>query len=424
MLLLPPRMGKSELASRRFPAYYLGQRPDHQFLSFSATAEFAGDFGRDVRNIMGSPEYAKLYDTRLAEDSQAKGRWHTTDGGIYYAVGVGGSVMGKGAHVALIDDPFASMQDAYSETTRERVWHWYTSTVYNRLMPGGAIVIINHRMHEDDLCGRLLKQAETGGDKWDIVQLPAINADGTALWPEAYPIEALRRIQAVTPPRDWSGLYMQNPTPDEGTFFKRDWFKRRYREYPEHIRTYITCDYAVTEGGGDWTVMTVFGVDENEDIYILDMVRIQSDTLTWIEAFIELCKAWQPLMVVEPRDQINNSLGPFIAKRMAETKTYVRREQITEQGRGKKDVRARSIQGRAAMGKIILPDYAQWLHLIEDELFSFPFGKHDDVVDTWALLGIALEELIPASVPKVPVATLPRDYATGRELAGDNWRLA
>jgi predicted phage terminase large subunit-like protein len=150
MLLLPPRHGKSELASKRYPAWLLGRNPGRQFISVSATAELASDFGRDVRSIIGSPEYRTLFDTRLAEDSQAKGKWHTSAGGIYYAVGIGGSVLGRGGDVILIDDPYSSMEDALSEITRKNVWDWYTGTAYNRLMPNGAIVVINHRMNGGD----------------------------------------------------------------------------------------------------------------------------------------------------------------------------------------------------------------------------------------------------------------------------------
>src|SRR5262249_22762121 len=210
---------------KRFPAWYLGRQPHKQFISVSATAELAYDFGRDVRNIISSQEYREVFDTTLAEDSQAKGKWHTSHGGVFYAIGIDGSVMGRGGDVILIDDPYASMQDALSETTRENVWKFYQGTLYNRLQPGGAIVLINHRMHEDDLTGRLLAQQAAGGDQWTVVELPAINEQGEALWPEAYPLEALERIRRNTLPRFWSALYQQRPAPDEGDYFLRDWFR-------------------------------------------------------------------------------------------------------------------------------------------------------------------------------------------------------
>jgi hypothetical protein len=220
MLLVPPRHGKSELASRRFPAYYLGRHPNRQFISASASAMLAEEFGRDVRNTIASEDYAQVFDTRLAEDSQAKGRWNTAQGGSYYAIGRDSQVMGKGAHVLLIDDPFAHMAEAQSELIRKSVWNWYTGTLYNRLEDHGAIILINHRMHDADLSGMLLQQQAAGGDKWEVVELKAIDDAGNALWPEKYPIEALERIKrniSVVSTRDWTALYQQNPVPDEAT---------------------------------------------------------------------------------------------------------------------------------------------------------------------------------------------------------------
>jgi hypothetical protein len=163
--------------------------------------------------LIAGDKYRVLFNTALAPDSHAKGKWHTSAGGLYYSLGIEGNVMGRGAHVMLIDDPFASMGDALSEVTRKTVWDWYSGTAYNRLMPGGAIILINHRMHEDDLAGRLLAQQAAGGDRWEVVELPAISDDGAALWPQAYPIEALARIRLNTQARFWSALYQQRPAP-------------------------------------------------------------------------------------------------------------------------------------------------------------------------------------------------------------------
>jgi hypothetical protein len=167
MLLVPPRHGKSELASRRFPAWYLGRHPHQQFISASASITLAEDFGRDVRNLIASPEYAQVFDTQLAEDSQARGRWTTAEGASHFATGIGGALMGRGAHVLLSDDPFGSMADARSEIERKSVHEWFTGTCYNRLEKDGKIVLINHRMHQDDLSGRLLAQQAAGGRPMD-----------------------------------------------------------------------------------------------------------------------------------------------------------------------------------------------------------------------------------------------------------------
>jgi hypothetical protein len=212
MLLVPPRHGKSELASRRFPAWYLGRHSDHQFISASASVTLAEDFGRDVRNLIASPEYAQVFDTQLAEDSQARGRWTTQEGGSYFATGVGGALMGRGAHVLLIDDPFGSMADARSEVLRKSVHEWFTGTCYNRLEKDGKIVLINHRMHQDDLSGRLLAPQVAGGDQWTVVELKAVSPSGAALWPEKFDETALARIKANITAQDWAALYQQEPT--------------------------------------------------------------------------------------------------------------------------------------------------------------------------------------------------------------------
>ncbi len=204
----------------------------------------AEDFGRDVRNVIASEEYRQVFTTRLADDSQAKGRWNTAQGGSYYAVGVGTNVMGRGAHVFLIDDPFGTMADARSEKERKTVWDWYRGTVYNRLEKNGAIVLINHRMHEDDLTGKLLAEQAAGGDNWAVVEL-AIDEHCNSLWPEKYDTEALERIRRNTSATDWSALYRQNPTPEEGRFFSADWL-RPYVTAPDRrtMTIYGASDYA------------------------------------------------------------------------------------------------------------------------------------------------------------------------------------
>lgn len=391
MLLLPPRHGKSELASKRFPPLCLGRKPDRQFISASATSGLAEDFGREVRNIIASQEYKNLFPkTELAEDSQAKGKWNTTAGGSYYSIGVGGAVIGRGADIFLIDDPYSTMADAQSETTRKNVWEWYGGTVYNRLQPGGAIVLINHRMHEDDLTGALLGQQAAGGDTWEVVELKAINDDGEALWPDAYPIEALEQIRRNTLPRFWSALYQQSPAPDEGDYFKRDWFKW-YTVAPNHLRTYGASDYAVTAKGGDYTVHVVAGVDPDDNLYILDLWRSQAESHVWVEEFINLVQRHKPLNWGEEQGQIIKSLGPFIDKRMRERRVYCRREQMASVA--DKPTRCRSFQARAAMGKVYLPHNAPWVADLIGEMMNFPVGKHDDQVDALGLVGRMLDTM-------------------------------
>lgn len=420
MLLVPPRHGKSELASKRLPAWFLGRQPHKQFLSVSATEGLASDFGREVRNIISSPEYQAVFDTRLAEDSQAKGKWHTSEGGIYYALGIGGSVLGRGGDTILIDDPYSSMQDALSELTRKNVWDWYTGTAYNRLMPGGSIVVINHRMHEDDLCGRLLAQQAAGGDKWEVVELPAINEAGEALWPAAYPIESLERIKRNSQARFWSALYQQRPAPEDGDYFKAEWLKP-YTKAPakETMRIYGGSDYAVTADGGDFTVHAVVGLDPEGRMYLLDLWRKQASSDVWVESFCDLVREYEPMSWAEETGQIKSGVGPFLERRMRERQAYVVREQFPT--RGDKAIRAQSIRARMALDGLYVPVNAPWYADFRSELLSFPAGKHDDQVDAIGLVGQLLDKMMSGQKPQT--AETPSNisgYATYETETRDN----
>lgn len=394
MIFMPPRHGKSELASRRFPAWYLGRNPEKSIIAASYNSDLAGDFGRTVRNIVNSQEFSRLFDVGLASDSRAAERWNTVQGGAYVAAGVGTAITGRGAHVLLIDDPLKDRQEADSETIRESVWNWYTSTAYTRLMPGGAIVVIQTRWHEDDLAGRLLAHK---GDKWEILELKALD-EGKALWPAWYPVEALERIRAAIGPRDWSALYQQNPVPDEGTYFLRDWI-RWYDEPPAHLRRYGASDYAVTEGGGDYTVHLVAGVDEHDDLFILDRWRAQTTPDVWVEAFIGLVKLWKPIEWAEENGQILKAVGSLIDRRQREEGAWVYRKAFASSA--DKPTRAQAIRGRMAAGKVYLPRNAPWVDEFVRELLSFPAGKNDDQVDTLSLLGRMLGEMLAAQLPRI-----------------------
>lgn len=424
MLLVPPRHGKSELASIRLPAWFLGRQPHKQFLSVSATDGLASDFGRSVRNTINSAEYRAIFDTSLAEDSQAKGKWHTSAGGIYYSLGIGGSVLGRGGDCILIDDPYATMAEAQSELTRKNVWDWYTGTAYNRLMPGGSIVVINHRMHEDDLCGRLLAQQAAGGDKWEVVELPAINEAGEALWPDAYPIEALNRIRKNSQARFWSALYQQRPAPEDGDYFKAEWL-RPYDKAPDPntMRVYGGSDYAVTADGGDFTVHAVVGIDPEGRMYLLDLWRRQASSDVWVEAFCDLVKQWKPIGWAEEHGQIKSGVGPFLEKRQRERQAYVMRDQFPT--RGDKAVRAQSIRGRMALDGLYVPHTAAWYADLRSELLSFPAGKHDDQVDALGLIGQLLDKMMPGNGPEKPEAVKnPSGYRTYESETADNDWLA
>lgn len=395
MILMPPRHGKSELASRRFPAWALGQRPDLDIIAASYSSDLATDFGREVRNIVGSAEYGALFDARLAADSQAANRWHTQDGGMYVAAGVGTSITGRGANILLIDDPFKDREDADSEIRRKRVWDWYTSTAYTRLAPGGAIVVINTRWHDDDLSGRLLAEAEEGGDQWEVLSLPAIDAAGKALWPDWYPIQRLEQIRSVLPSRDWNALYQQEPVPDEGEYFKLVWFED-YDELPERLTVYGASDYAVTDDGGDYSEHGIVGIDSQENVYVLDWWYEQATSDVWIESQCDLIVRHSPACWFGESGVIKRAVEPFLVRRMEQRKAFCRIEWLPSIA--DKPTRARGIQALASMGKVKFPKNAPWKGRVLNQLMRFPAGKNDDAVDVLSLIGRGMKHVRAAPV--------------------------
>jgi predicted phage terminase large subunit-like protein len=299
---------------------------------------------------------------------------------------VGTAVTGRGADIALIDDPFKDREEADSERRRELVWDWYRSTLYTRLMPGGAIVLIQTRWHEDDLAGRLLEQ-ERG--QWDVLELPALHPERGALWPEWYDEAALLRIKDTIGPREWSALYQQQPQPDEGTFFQRDWFSH-YDKLPD-CRFYGSSDYAVTDGGGDYTVHTVWGIDAKGDIYRAAQWRGQTASDEWIEQKLDLIAKWKPLCWFGEGGVIQKAVEPMLRRRMRERNVHCRLEWFSSVH--DKPTRARSFQAMAATGRVHFERGADL-----SEFLVFPAGKHDDEVDTASLIGRAIDQAHPAIV--------------------------
>lgn len=402
MIFMPPRHGKSELASKRFPAWCLGRDPMRQIIAASYNSDLANDFGRNVRNIVAEPEFGQVFPgVTLAADSQAANRMNTNRGGAYVAAGVGTAVTGRGAHIALIDDPFKDREEADSERRRELVWDWYRSTLYTRLMPGGAIVLIQTRWHEDDLAGRILEQE---ADQWEVLELPALDATGKALWPEWYDETALARIKATIGPREWSALYQQSPQPDDGTYFRREWFQT-WDEMPG-MRYYGTSDYAVTEGGGDWTVHRVWGVTNKGDIYRVDGWRGQTASDEWIERKLDLIATYKPLTWFGEGGVIQKAVDPMLQRRMRERNVYCAMEWMPSVH--DKPTRARSFQAMLASGRVFFERDADL-----SEFLAFPAGRFDDEVDAASLIGRAADQVIPAMTGQ--------RQKTGRRATAGGW---
>lgn len=285
-----------------------------------------------------------------------------------------------------------------SELERKNVWDFYSGTLYNRLQPGGAIVTIGHRMHQDDLCGRLLEQQAAGGDKWEVVELPAINEAGEALWPEAYDLEALERIRRNTFPRDWSALYLQNPVVENGDYFQREWLKP-VAQLPDRatMKTYVGCDFAVTSGGGDFSVICVVGLDPEGRMFLVDLWRKQASSDVWVETLCDMIMRWKPQAIAQETGQIRSGIGPFLTRRMRERGSYAYMEVFPT--KHDKAIRAQSIRARMALDGLHYSVNAPWFPTLQSELLAFPNGKHDDIVDALGLIGQLLDLMSNGRAP-------------------------
>lgn len=414
MLFMPPRHGKSTLASVAFPAWHLGRNPEHEFISCSYSGSLAMGFSRKVRQVLREPTYKAVFKTRLDPDSQSAEAWLTTAGGGYVAAGVGGGITGKGAHVLVIDDPVKNREDAESQNNRDANWDWYTSTAYTRLAPGGGVLVILTRWHDDDLAGRLLKAGVEGGDAWEVVRYPAIAEEdeefrkaGEALHPDRYSEEALRRIERAVGPRDWSALYQQNPVADDGQYFTRSMVQ--YYDPAEidndTMRYYCAWDLAIGKNDrNDYSVGVVVGINEDDDMYVMDVVRGRFDGFELVERILDLYEEWKPSIIGIEKGHIEMALGPFLEKRVRERGLFEAYFKDLKTGRRDKEARARAIQGRMQQGKVYFPRDAHFTGPLIAELLRFPNGMHDDQVDALAWIGLMMTEF---STYRAPVVHIP-----------------
>ena len=403
MLFMPPRHGKSTIASVAFPAWHLGQNPNHEIISCSYSGSLAMTFSRKVRQQLRDNWYKSMFDkTRLDPSSQSAEAWLTTRGGGYVAAGVGGGITGKGAHILLIDDPVKNREEAESSHQRDLTYDWYTSTAYTRLAPGGGVLIILTRWHDDDLAGRLLRFASEGGDQWEVVRYPAIATEdedyrsgGEALHPERYNLDALDRIRAAVGPRDWEALYQQNPVADEGDYFQREMV--RYFETDEvdldRMRYYQAWDLAIgKKDRNDYTVGITVGVDEFDNMFVVDVVRGRFDGFELVEQILDAYELWKPSIIGIEKGHIEMALGPFLEKRVRERGLYEAYFKDLKTGRRDKEARARAIQGRMQQGKVYFPRNEVFTGTLVAELLRFPNGVHDDQVDALAWIGLMMTE--------------------------------
>lgn len=435
----------SELASIRFPAWHLGHNPRHEIINVGYNIELPMKFSRKVREIIKDPAYTTLFPgTVIDPDSQSVEAWLTTAGGGFTAAGIGGGITGKGAHCLLIDDPIKNAEEADSITTRDGIWDWYQSTAYTRLAPGGGVLVIQTCWSDDDLAGRLqhaMRGGEEGIDQFEIIKYPAIaeehefidtatnkiykipdpalypkedlakltplRAKGEGLHLERYPTEALHKIKANLDPRIWSALYQQNPVPDEGMFFKREYFKY-LPDLPDlrEARFYAAWDFAIgVKNSNDYTVGVVFAQDHNDNLIVVDIARFKGDSFQIVEEMLNQVDKWSEggkrlrdfTLGVEDTG-LWKAIEPIFLKRCSERRIYSpfeRLRPLTD-----KSARARPLQGRMQQGKVWFPENAEWKSVVQSELLRYPAGAHDDIVDAMAWAAQLAVNQPPPQLPK------------------------
>lgn len=382
MIFAPPRHGKSMLTSQFFPPWYMGRNPDHHIIATTYAQDLANDFGRNVRNIVSSDFYGTVFPTvSIATDSQAQNRFHVNLGGAYFGVGVGGAITGRGAHLLLIDDPVKGREEAESETIRRRTHEWYASVARTRLMPGGAIVIIQTRWHEDDLAGWILREQSHEG--WTILNFPALaepgdimgRMEGDALWPEKYPVESLADIKKAVGSREWESLYQQRPSAREGAIFKREWWQYWRGLPPVHSGIIQSWDTAFKDGEeNDYSVCTTWMVGRTQ-YYLLDCWRERVEYPELKKAAQGLAAKWNPNAVLIEDKASGQSL-------IQELRRNTRLPIIPVEVDKNKINRAYPLTPQWEAGKIAIKEGAPWTQDVIDEMASFPSGAHDDIVDS------------------------------------------
>ena len=392
MILMPPQNGKSELVSRRFPAYTFGKRPDVRIIMCSYSAELAQAMSRDVQAIIAGREYQKLFSgTRLAEGSDLEKRTQgqfdvVGHAGRYVAAGVGGPIGGRTADIGIIDDPIKNREEANSEVYRDKLWEWYTSTFATRQFGSdGAIVLCQTRWHEDDLAGRLLRLAAENPDaeQWEVISLPAIaevpdayRAVGEALWPSKYPIAELKRRRA-NGEYDFASLYQQRPAPSGGGLFKEEWFAAKFVDVaPVVARRARGWDTAGTEGAGDWTCGVKLA--EADGIIYVENVRREQLGPGRVDGLIRTTAELDGQACAQREEKEGGSAG--VAVIAARTKTLIGFDYAGVQISGSKVTRSKPFRSQCEAGNVRIVR-GEWNAEYIKELCGFPTAKHDDQVD-------------------------------------------
>ena len=384
---MPPRHTKSEFASYLLTSWFLGKYPDKKVIQSSNTADLAVGFGRKVRNLVGSEAYAKVFpNVSLRQDSKAAGRWATNQNGEYFAIGVGGTVTGKGADLLIIDDPHSEQEAALADpSVFDKVYEWYTSGPRQRLQPGGAIVIVMTRWGEKDLTGRVIKDAmlRDKGEEWEVIEFPAIMPSGKPLWPEFWSAKELEALRDELPSAKWYAQYQQTPTGEEGALVKREWWKIWKTERPPECDFIIqSWDTAFTKNErSDYSACTTWGVFRMDDdpnninVILLDAFQKRMEFPELKAKALVMYQDWEPdACIIEAK-----AAGAPLVFELRQMGIMV--SEYTPTRGNDKFVRINSITDLFSSGKVWAPE-TRWASEVIEQMAAFPNGDHDDLVDS------------------------------------------
>ena len=413
---IAPRHGKSEMISYLAPAWFLGKYPQKKVIMASHTADLAVNFGRRVRNLVGSENYRDIFpNVSLQADSKSASRWGTNFNGEYFAIGVGGALAGRGADLFIIDDPH-SEQDA--KTGRPDVflpaWEWFQSGPLQRLMPGGAIIVVMTRWSKLDLTGQIVSQMnkEDGVDQWEVVEFPAIKEDGEALWPEFWPVEELYAKKAALDIRYWNAQYMQNPVSEEGALIKREWWQIWDKDEPPSCEFTIMSLDAAQEANNrsDYNALTTWGVFFNEQtnnyaVILLNAIKKRLEYPDLKALVLQEYKEWQPdSFMVEKK-----SSGSVLYQEMRRMGIPV--QEFTP-GKGQDKISRVNAVSSLFHGGVVFAPERRWAKDVIEECNDFPSGTNDDLVDSTSQALRLLRDLGLISID--PVYNDEDDYPEDR----------
>ena len=381
---MAPRHTKSEFASFLFPAWMMGKNPKMKIIQATHTTELAVNFGRKTKNLIDSDDYKDIFpEVRLAADSKASGRWDTASGGMYYAVGVGSNLAGRGGDLIVIDDPH-SEQTAMSANGFDDAWDWYTGGPRQRLQPGGAIVLVMTRWSDKDLTGQLIRAQgrERDADQWEVVELPALMPSGKACWPQYWPTKDLEAVKASIPVAKWNAQYQQNPTGDETAILKREWWKLWEKDKVPDLE-YVIQSYDTAfskKETADFSAITTWGVFSPEEGGTPNLILLDSQKGRWDfpelkQVAFDLYKFWDPETVIIEAKATGMPLTHELRSMGIPVVNF------TPSRGNDKLSRVHSVAPLFESGMIWAPEQ-KWAEELIEECAAFPYGEFDDLVDS------------------------------------------